>query len=461
MKRTGLSWLSKIMDGWCTFQATIGGVVVVVVAVVVLAGAASYAVLSVSSCSRAGSDSSNAAGNDTVPGKYAIHELDALFHDVAPGVVCIKVLKGPHDRPVPLGGADGGGGGEVIAGGGKHEDEGPVLREPGGELQEAGLELRLGTGSGVVLDESGLILTAHHVVKGARSLKVIFGDDDEVPASVVGVDELTDLALLKIHSLPVARLQPLSLRSDASASLRVGEWIVAVGGGNGVARIMSKGVVAGMDSGISGGAGNGVALRAPLIRTDAIIEPGNSGGPLIDLDGKVVGIVTAKVVRGGRVDGFGSSGCIGGGESGGCHDLGDGGDVMNGSSEFVAGFAFGVASDGAKMVSDQLARYGRVNRSVVGMSVRSLSLANGRKLGLDDGLVGKAMVMSVAHGKPAEVAGFMIGDVIRSVGGREVVSAEHLRWLVELAEPEASLHVKLFRNGALMGLDMVPVRREP
>src|SRR6185503_16893577 len=153
---------------------------------------------------------------------------------------------------------------------------------------------RQGIGSGVIVDARGYILTNNHVVEGADSLKVVLQDDRELTAQVVGTDPKTDLAVIKVKldGAEAFSLQPAAIGN--SDQLEVGEWVMAVGSPFGLKQTVSAGIVSAVGRGHMG-----ITDYEDFIQTDAAVNPGNSGGPLVDLEGRVVGINTAIASRSG------------------------------------------------------------------------------------------------------------------------------------------------------------------
>jgi S1-C subfamily serine protease len=235
------------------------------------------------------------------------------------------------------------------------------------------------TGSGFVIDRDGTILTNAHVVNGARSVTVQFADRQRVKAKVLGKDESTDLALLKVDPDHL-KLAPLALGS--SKNVQVGDPAVAIGNPFGLERTLTTGVISAVQR----------TIRAPnnfriddAIQTDAPINPGNSGGPLIDATGKVIGI-NSQIETGGS---------------------------GNGS----VGIGFAVPIDTAKKIIPQLKKAGRVDRGYLGVSSKAIDKTlDGLNLPVDHG----ALVQSVAPGSPAATAGLRAGDITATLNGEAI-----------------------------------------
>ena len=253
---------------------------------------------------------------------------------------------------------------------------------PGGlprERQERSL------GSGVIVRPDGYILTNHHVVENADSIKVELSDNRVFEANVVGSDPPSDLALLQIQAqkLPAIRF------GDATKS-RVGDVVLAVGNPFGVGETVTMGIISAV-----GRAHMGITDYDDFIQTDAAINPGNSGGALVNLRGELVGINTAIVSRTGGFQGVG----------------------------------FAIPSNMARTVSESLRTTGRVVRGWLGVSIQSVTPELAQGLGLPNSVRG-AVVSEVQANSPAQRAGLQQGDVIFAVNGQPVDDAGRLRAVV-------------------------------
>ena len=308
-----------------------------------------------------------------------------------------------------------------------------VSREPGSVADIAArvlpsvvsLEIRTGdfgeTGSGVVIDGSGYILTNNHVISTAATdpsaeLTVIFDDGQQsrVPAIIVGRDPLTDLAVLKVDvsNATVAQL-------GDSAALAVGDPVIAIGSPLGLAGTVTTGIVSAKDRPVRlQGGGSDTDAVIDAVQTDAAVNPGNSGGPLVDASGAVVGINTAIRTLGGE-----SSGSIG------------------------LGFAIPITM--AKDVAEQIIRSGTVAHSTMGINARSAT----------DGVTDGAQVQNVQEGGPAAAAGIAEGDVITKVGDRSVGNADELVVAVRQNPVGAAVPVVLLRESREMTVTVTLGRR--
>lgn len=299
-----------------------------------------------------------------------------------------------------------------------------VTREPGSVADIAArvlpsvvsLEVRTGdvgeTGSGVVIDGEGHILTNNHVVSTAATdpsatLTVIFDDgaQSRVPATIVGRDPLTDLAVLKVdvQNATVAQI-------GDSDSLAVGDPVIAIGSPLGLAGTVTTGIVSAKNRPVRlQGGGSDTDAVIDAIQTDAAVNPGNSGGALVDASGAVVGINSAIRTLGGD-----SSGSIG------------------------LGFAIPITT--ARGVAEQIIRSGSVQHATIGVNARSAT----------DGVTDGAQVQNVQAGGPAAAAGIAEGDVITKVGDRQVGNADELTVAVRQNPVGATVPVVLLRDGREM-----------
>lgn len=278
----------------------------------------------------------------------------------------------------------------------------------------------IATGSGVVLDKDGYILTNAHVVENARGVVVHFKRGDFVPAKIIGRDLGDDLALLKVDPSKT-KLTPLPLGD--SSKVEVGEPVVAIGNPLGLADTITAGIVSAKQRFIQ--APNGFTIN-DVIQTDAAVNPGNSGGPLIDYDGKVVGINSQIATA-----------------------------PQGGGNGFI-GIAFAIPINTAKQVIPQLKKYGKVKRAYLGVSTIPVTPALARQFGL--GVQQGALVVAVANGSPADQAGIRggggsggaitgEGDVIVRIGKRQVKSPDDLANAVNDIAPGQKVEVELVRGG--------------
>jgi serine protease DegQ len=264
-------------------------------------------------------------------------------------------------------------------------------------------------GSGVIIDAArGYVLTNHHVVADAQRIVVNLADRRELTAELIGSDEATDIALLKVEATKLTALQ-----IGDSDLLQVGDFVIAVGNPFALGQTVTSGIVSAL-----GRTGLGIEGYEDFIQTDAAINPGNSGGALIDLDGKLVGINSAILsAAGGNV-----------------------------------GVGFAVPSNMARAVMEQLLEYGEIRRGRLGVMTQDVTpdLAAALHLPVERG----AVISDVEKGSAAEHAGLLTGDVITAVDGRAVDNAAALRNRVGLTRAGETVAVTLLREGRERTLDV-------
>jgi putative serine protease PepD len=251
-------------------------------------------------------------------------------------------------------------------------------------------------GSGFVYDTSGHVITNAHVVDGAQSVKIRFASGKTYDATVVGVDASTDLAVLKVDA-PASALQPLDLAD--SSQVAVGDVVVAIGSPFGLENSVTAGIVSAL--GRSMQAPNGYTING-AIQTDAAINHGNSGGPLLDLDGNVIG-VNAQIES----------------ESGGNDGVG-----------------FAIASSTVKSIVGQILEDGAVQHAYLGVSVTAPT-----------GGTAGAQLAEVRSGSAAADAGLQVGDVVTAVDGDAVSTPSALQTAIDAKQPGDRVIVDYLRNG--------------
>ena len=272
-----------------------------------------------------------------------------------------------------------------------------------------------GAGSGVVVSPDGLVLTNAHVAAGAEALQVTTADGRPMPARLLGADRDTDLALLRAEtslSLPAAEL------GDSSA-LRVGQLAIAIGNPLGFSSTVTAGVVSALGRSLAGRGGRPIE---DLVQTDAALNPGNSGGALVDSGGRVIGINTAIIAG-------------------------------------AQGLCFAVAANTAQLVLGELVRFGRVRRASLGLTGQREGVP--RRLARAAGLEQETgvLVTALQPDGPAARAGLATGDLILGIGGQPVTGIDALlRWLTaeRVGEPA---EVLLLRRGDPRRLRLVPGER--
>lgn len=263
---------------------------------------------------------------------------------------------------------------------------------------------REGLGSGVIMTEDGYILTNNHVVEGADKIEVVTADGKhEYSAQVIGTDPQTDVAVLKVDA---DELKPATFGN--SDQLEVGDVVFAVGNPMNVGQTVSMGIVSalGRGTGILGLGG-----YENFIQTDAAINQGNSGGPLVDAKGRVIGLNQSIASGGGGSDGIG----------------------------------FAVPINLARNVAMQLVTGGRVNRGYIGVNIQTLSPDLAKAFDIDDG--SGALVSEVVSGSPGDKAGLQPGDVIVMFDGKKVDDSAHLRLMASQTPPGTEVNLKIVRDG--------------
>lgn len=265
-------------------------------------------------------------------------------------------------------------------------------------------------GSGVIIDADGVIVTNNHVIEGAEEIKVVLSDRREFEARVVGRDERTDLAVLKVE----VNGEPLPyLELSDSDKLEVGDLVLAIGNPFGVGQTVTSGIVSALSRN-----NIGVADLNSFIQTDAAINPGNSGGALIDVSGQVVGVNTAIFTK-----------------SGGSHGIG-----------------FAIPSNMVSHVVKSLLASGDVVRPWWGATGQDVTADIAQTLGMDRPT--GVMVTSVYAGGPAERAGLGVGDVIVAIGDHETGTVQDLRFRIATQPVGGAVEVKVMRRGGVSTLSL-------
>lgn len=261
------------------------------------------------------------------------------------------------------------------------------------------------TGSGVIVDGNGLIATNNHVIDGAQRIRVLLDDKREFDAEVIGVDEATDLALLRIRPNSVLP----SLDFGNSDSLRVGEWVLAVGNPFSLNSTVTAGIVSAKGRSID-------VLEAAdriesFIQSDAAVNPGNSGGALVNTNGELVGINTAILTNSGRHEGF----------------------------------AFAIPGNLANRVLNDLEQYGEVKRARLGVYIQAVNDAQAKRLGLTSAQ--GVLVTNLTPNGAALRAGLEVGDVMTALNGVAISSAPEMQEQLSRYRPGEKIRISFIRNG--------------
>ncbi|MEE6726184.1 trypsin-like peptidase domain-containing protein [Pediococcus acidilactici] len=283
-------------------------------------------------------------------------------------------------------------------------------------------------GSGVIYKKSGdaaYIVTNNHVVSGSNSLEVIMSNGKKLPAKIVGTDSVTDLAVLKINSAPVTTVASFG----DSDNIKVGETALAIGSplGSEYATSLTQGIISAkkrtIETSNSNGQGTG---EATVIQTDAAINAGNSGGPLINLAGQVIGINSMKL-------------------------------SSSGNSTSVEGMGFAIPSNEVVSVIDQLVRNGKIDRPALGVTLVDLTVISSDQqksiLKLPSSVTGGSVIMSVNAG-PAKSAGLKKYDVVTKVDGKSVKDTAELREALYKHKVGDTIKVGYYHNGKYKTTDV-------
>jgi S1-C subfamily serine protease len=270
---------------------------------------------------------------------------------------------------------------------------------------------RRGGGSGFVFTPDGLILTNSHVVHDARRVDVTLADGRRTPASIIGDDPATDLAVIRVDAPALA---PATLGD--SQRLRVGQLVVAIGSPYGFQSTVTAGVVSALGRSLRSYSGR---LIEDVVQTDAALNPGNSGGPLVTSDGRVVGVNTATILP-------------------------------------AQGICFAIGIKTARFVASRLLRDGRIRRSFIGISAQTVPLLRRVVRFHDLAAETGAVVVSVEKDSPAERAGVRAGDVILAFENQPVAGVDDLLRLLTEAHVGQSCRVAILRGVEKIELTAVP-----
>jgi serine protease Do len=295
----------------------------------------------------------------------------------------------------------------AMAGGDDDDDMGDPMREFfkrfGGGMPN-GPQMRpqpmQGMGSGFIVSPDGYIVTNAHVVDGASEVTVKLTDRREFTAKVVGADKRTDVALIKIEAKDLPALD-----ISAKPEVKRGEWVIAIGSPFGFENSVSAGVVSGVHRALPNG------QMVPFIQTDVAVNPGNSGGPLLNAKGQVVGVNSQIYSR-----------------SGG-----------------YMGLSFAIPSDVAMRVADQIKTHGKVQHGRLGVGIQGLDQTLAQSFGLKD--ANGAVVGTVEKGGPADKAGFKAGDIIRKIDGTPVVDSTDVTSRIGNTAPGSKVAFEVWREG--------------
>lgn len=257
-----------------------------------------------------------------------------------------------------------------------------------------------GAGSGFIIDKKGYVITNAHVIGDADKITVHLADRRELKAELIGMDEKTDVAVLKIagDKLPVVKIADVS-------KLKVGQWVMAVGSPFGLDYTATQGIISSLGRNLPND------NFTPFIQTDAAVNPGNSGGPLFNTDGEVIGI-NSQIYT---------------------------------STGSYAGVSFAIPIDLAMHIVEQIREDGKVSRGWLGVQIQEVTATLAETFDLDKPM--GALVASIVEDSPADKSDLKVGDVILKFNGQEVISSSQLPILVSRVKGNEEVKVEILRNG--------------
>ena len=254
-------------------------------------------------------------------------------------------------------------------------------------------------GSGFIIDEKGIVVTNNHVIQDAEDIIVRVNGDKEFKAEVIGADPLSDIAVLQLET----NEKFIPVKFGDSDKARIGDWVIAIGNPFGLGGTVTSGIISARNRSI------GLSRYEDYIQTDASINSGNSGGPLFDMNGNVIGINTAILGRNGSI-----------------------------------GIGFSIPSNSAKIVIDQLIEFGETKRGWLGVRIQDVTKEIAEVEQLNDAR--GALVASVAENSPSDKAGVKAGDIILEFDGQKIQEMKELPAIVAKTEVGKKVDVKIWRN---------------
>ena len=272
-----------------------------------------------------------------------------------------------------------------------------------------------GSGSGVIIREDGYIVTNNHVIAGANAIEVTLNNNRTYPARLIGTDPATDVALIKIeeNGLPIVPFAD-------SDQLRLGEWVLAIGSPYDLRSTITAGIVTAKGRSMPQDPNNPNEFRIEsFIQTDAAVNPGNSGGALVNKEGKLVGVNTAIISQTGS----------------------------------YAGYSFAVPSNIVKRITDDLMDYGTVHRARLGIVMLPINDEIAKELKLSS--VNGVYITDMASDSAAAEAGIKVGDVVVEIGGSKVTGVSSVQELVNNFHPGDRAEVKVIRGGEALSFEVV------
>ena len=254
-------------------------------------------------------------------------------------------------------------------------------------------------GSGFIIDEKGIVVTNNHVIQDAEDIIIRVNGDKEFKAKVIGSDPLSDIAILKLET--DEKFLPVKFGNSDKA--RIGDWVIAIGNPFGLGGTVTSGIISARNRSI------GLSRYEDYIQTDASINSGNSGGPLFDMNGDVIGINTAILGRSGSI-----------------------------------GIGFSIPSNNAKIIIDQLLEFGETKRGWLGVRIQDVSKEIAEVENLEEPM--GALVASVAENSPSEKGGIKAGDIILEFDGQKIQEMKQLPAIVAKTKVGKKVNVKIWRN---------------
>lgn len=271
-----------------------------------------------------------------------------------------------------------------------------------------------GSGSGFVVTPDGYLLTNSHVVRGAKRIRASFPDGGQERAFLVGDDPDTDLAVVQVHTT-----RPVTVELADSARVRVGQLALAIGNPLGFDHTVTAGVVGALGRSLRGAGGR---LIDDVLQTDAALNPGNSGGPLVDSRGRAIGVATATILG-------------------------------------AQGLCFAIGANTARFVLAEILRHGRVRRSWLGVAAQTVTLPRRITLALEHGADTAVRLDSVEPGSPADRAGPLAGDLLLSLDGQAIAGVDSLHRLLTAELIDRDVDVRFLRAGEVVRRTLRPIAR--
>jgi Do/DeqQ family serine protease len=260
---------------------------------------------------------------------------------------------------------------------------------------------QIGTGSGVIISPDGYVITNNHVIEGAQSIEITTNDNKTFEAKLIGTDPNTDIALLKIEAD-----EPLKYTTFGdSNSARIGEWVLAVGNPFNLTSTVTAGIISAKSRDLSG------QNTQSFIQTDAAVNPGNSGGALVNINGELIGINTA---------------------------------ISSQTGSYI-GYSFAVPSNIARKVVEDIMEYGNVQNGILGVIGGELNSKNAKNFGVNQ--TEGFYVTDVQKGTGAEIAGIQKGDIIQRIDGVRISKFSDLKGFLNTKSPEDQVEVEILRDG--------------